>query len=512
MLSEHTFSFTHFQQDAVKALQSTTSLSLLSIFPIFIFIVRQYGSAHPAQPRGCRRLGLPPGHTNLHDEFDPKYSQGSSSDVDDKGQPSWRIKALFTYPIKSCAAVELDVADVVSTGFAFDRQFCFAELFTPDQASASDEKAEPYWDARTLRNGHYSRLTLIRPEIWVPDPAAPDYAPDLDEVRSQGVMVVYYPRPTGRGLWTYLVKVGIALRLIPQELSFTVPLVPPPDRASAYPSVPVKIWKDTPVAYDYGAHIPQSLREFLAPDAGASRPRPLTLFRVDPTHHRQIFRNAPRKGELGFQPVTGFADAYPLHILNIASVHDVAARCTEYIPRLSVRRFRANIIVQGPEAFAEDYWKRILIRPAGLESVANAGVEIHVSCRTMRCKLPNVDPDTGLRHASEPDRTLKSYRRVDPGDPTNACLGMQCVPAVQGSCRLCPSVVKDGLLTVDRVCYSRGRYCVTARDGRALLYQVAEAGRDCGGGVDQRFGLGNWCSFTWYGEKHSCYEFRSVIE
>ncbi|RHZ50801.1 MOSC domain protein [Aspergillus thermomutatus] len=428
MLSESTFSFTNSQQDAVKTLLSTAAILLLSILPICIFIVRQYGSTHTAQPRGCRRLGLPPGQTNLRDEFDPKYSQGASSDVDDKGQAAWRIKALFTHPIKSCAAVELDVADVVSTGFAFDRQFCFAEHFTPDQASANDGKAQPYWDVRTLRNGHYSRLTLIRPEIWVPDPTAPDYVPDLDEVRSQGVMVMYYPRPAGRGLSSFLVKLGVALRLGPRELSFSVPLVPPPNRASAYPSVPVKIWKDTPVAYDYGRHLPQSLREFLAPpDAGVSRP--LTLFRIDPRHHRQVFRNAPRKAELGFQPVTGFADAYPLHILNIASVHDVAARCARDIPRLSVRRFRANIIVQGPEAFAEDGWKRIMLRANGVKSAA--GVEMHVACRTMRCRLPNVDPATGIRHASEPDRTLKSYRRIDPGDPTNACLGMQCVPAVQ---------------------------------------------------------------------------------
>lgn len=187
MLSQLTYSFTNVQQDAVKALLSTAGISLLSILPVIIIIVRQYSSAHPRQPRGCRRLGLPPGHTNLHDEFDPKYSKGTSSDVDGKGQPSWRIKALFTHPIKSCAAIELDVTHVVSTGFAFDRQFCFAEQFTPDQASASDGKTQPYWDARTLRNGHYSRLTLIRPEIWVPDPAAPDYAPDLDEVRSQGI-------------------------------------------------------------------------------------------------------------------------------------------------------------------------------------------------------------------------------------------------------------------------------------------------------------------------------------
>jgi uncharacterized protein YcbX len=48
----------------------------------------------------------------------------------------------------------------------------------------------------------------------------------------------------------------------------------------------------------------------------------------------------------------------------------------------------------------------------------------------MRCKLPNIDPDTGVRHPAEPDRTLKSYRRIDPGDYSNAALGMQLVPGL----------------------------------------------------------------------------------
>lgn len=29
----------------------------------------------------------------------------------------------------------------------------------------------------------------------------------------------------------------------------------------------------------------------------------------------------------------------------------------------------------------------------------------------------------------EPDRTMRSYRNIDPGSPNNACLGMQLVPA-----------------------------------------------------------------------------------
>jgi hypothetical protein len=34
---------------------------------------------------------------------------------------------------------------------------------------------------------------------------------------------------------------------------------------------------------------------------------------------RGIFRNAPRKEDLGFQPNTAFADAYPIHLLSISS-------------------------------------------------------------------------------------------------------------------------------------------------------------------------------------------------
>lgn len=57
----------------------------------------------------------------------------------------------------------------------------------------------------------------------------------------------------------------------------------------------------------------------------------------------------------------------------------------------------------------------------------------HVSCRTTRCKLPNVDPDTGARHAAEPDRTLRRDRAIDDGAPGKGCLGMQMTPLFEGA-------------------------------------------------------------------------------
>ena len=401
-------------------LNTSSLISFFCVLPILTILYNLY-SSQKTRPRGCRSLGVPPGQSHLHDEFDPKYTQGVPEGQNEaNGQPAWRIKALFTYPIKSCAGVELDVANVVPTGLEYDRHFCFAEYVAPKQQS-NDDKDMPRWTARTLRDAKFNRMALIRSEIWVPDATARDYAPELDEVKSQGVMVVSYPRvlPSNPVL-SLLVRIGTMLRVVYQEHSFQVPLSPPPDHMASYPSLPVKIWKDSPKAYDYGQHIPRSLREYLGSGPGSPSTR-LTLFRVNPSHHREIFRNAPRKDELGFQPVTGFADAYPIHLLNLASVHDVAARCAADTPRLSIRRFRANIITQGPEAFAEDHWKRVMV----------GGVEVHTVCRTVRCRLPNVDPDTGIRHPSEPDRTLKSYRRIDRGELNYACLGMQLVPSVQ---------------------------------------------------------------------------------
>lgn len=42
--------------------------------------------------------------------------------------------------------------------------------------------------------------------------------------------------------------------------------------------------------------------------------------------------------------------------------------------------------------------------------------------------MPNVDQDTGVRHAVEPDKTLRAQRAIDKGAPRKGCLGMQMTP------------------------------------------------------------------------------------
>ncbi len=42
--------------------------------------------------------------------------------------------------------------------------------------------------------------------------------------------------------------------------------------------------------------------------------------------------------------------------------------------------------------------------------------------------MPNVDPDTGVRHPVEPDHSLRKHRDVDEGAKKKGCLGMQLTP------------------------------------------------------------------------------------
>lgn len=354
--------------------------------------------------KGYKQLTLH-GRSNMTDEYDEKYTRPPGSRPDSKST----VKALYVHPIKSCAPIELDVADVDAAGFLWDRKFAFAELIKPQtRLDASEAEKKQKWTFRTQRQPGFEKLVHVKPEIWLPDRTAAKSSPT-----DGGIMVVKYPRVLV-GPFAGLLKLLIWLGVVSAEKFFQVPLVPPENHK--YPVEQVTIWRDSPSWLNYGVHVPDDLRTYI----GVTNP--LTLFRVDPKSYREVYRCAPRKDELGYQSVVGFADAYPVHLLNIASVRDVAGRVKKDIPRFSARRFRANIVVSGPSAYDEDDWKKIKI-----------GSHIfYCACHTVRCRLPNVDPDTAERHAAEPDKTLKSFRCIDDGDPLNACLGLQLVPAESG--------------------------------------------------------------------------------
>lgn len=77
------------------------------------------------------------------------------------------------------------------------------------------------------------------------------------------------------------------------------------------------------------------------------------------------------------------------------------------------------------------------------------------AANALRCKLPNVDPTTGIRHKVEPDRTLRKHREIDVGAPKKGCFGMQLCPLLEESDNL-EMALQVGM-TVNVV--ERGEHC-----------------------------------------------------
>ena len=392
---------------------------------IIIFGFLKIWGLHTGQgkPEACRKLGLR-GPSNLADEHDERYKGAVAGQHN--GAVSWKVKSLWIYPVKSCRGIELESGTVVGTGMEYDRQFCFAQLSSKFPVSANtpqEEKEKHTWKFMTQRS--LSAMATIKTEVWVPDPSLPTYSDHHPNIQSGGVLLIKFPHIQSEEGIVGKFKDLLASVSGQPERVVHIPLNPTQAQIieKDYVVDSMEIWKDKPRSLMIAStekDVPwiQELRSYL----GITNH--MALFRVSKNDEpREVYRCAPRKEELGYQSTVGFQDAYPLHIMNLASVRDVGSRLQHDAPPLSARNFRPNIIITGGVAYEEDSWKRTKI----------GNYEYHVSCRTVRCLLPNVHPLTGKKHGSEPNRTLKEFRRIDAGDPLNACLGMQMVPALVGS-------------------------------------------------------------------------------
>ncbi|MEM7340679.1 MAG: MOSC N-terminal beta barrel domain-containing protein [Actinomycetota bacterium] len=94
-----------------------------------------------------------------------------------------------------------------------------------------------------------------------------------------------------------------------------------------------------------------------------------------------------------------FSDLAPVLVANTASSTWLEERANE---PFGIDRFRANVVVDGPEPFAEDTWARFRIGAAALAHGAP----------WPRCAVPQVDQNSGERR-KEPAVVLKAHRWVD---------------------------------------------------------------------------------------------------
>ncbi|KAI4183969.1 MAG: hypothetical protein L6R41_005059 [Letrouitia leprolyta] len=393
------------------------TLLLVCLLLSTVFIVKgvPYSLSKEKNPRACKKIGrqrnsgieLWVGIRRSILDVLWHRSQGK------QGPTLGVVESLFVHPIKSCRALEVAEAEISSTGFKYDRQYSFAEFRECTEGETPSATSQTSgWHFVTQRK--YGKLASIRVEVWMPDPDSLDYTPGEPNVQSDGILLVRYPAMDERtGKYE-------------TQKSFELPFNPTRGQImnQGYTMQKMTIWKDCPdgllITSTDRADSPPWIKDIQA-YIGCSKP--FALFRVATGHERQVFRNAPRKEQLGYQSVVGFADAYPLHILGLASVEDLDRRLTHVVPDFptsTASRFRANIYFNGPPAYAEDSWKRIKI-----------GQHMYyVPCRTTRCELPNTDQSTGKKHLSEPSKTIRGYRDIDPGaGPGKACMGMQMVPA-----------------------------------------------------------------------------------
>ncbi|KAI1430555.1 hypothetical protein GGR50DRAFT_684421 [Xylaria sp. CBS 124048] len=370
------------------------------------------------------RAGVSKSKSNLKDQY------AATSQTSQDGPAL--VKSLVIYPVKSCRGIELTHSRVVPQGLEYDRMFTFAQLKSPFPVSlnmADEAKAKHRWVFITQRE--FPLLATVKADLWLPDETKLRKQ-SADDTSKDAFLILRFPwRDDGwRGLLSVIMAKlsrGLAAEA-EKEILLPIAFPSPQEiKEKGYVLEEVKIWNDVVTALNMTTELPRELMLYL----GTSNK--LGLFRVNPSKLREVYRCAPRKDDVGYQPVTGFQDAYPLHLITLDTVQEFSKEVPkdDQLKQLDVTRFRANIILSGVPAYDEETWKQARFKP-GRSNLRNDAV-FHVSCRTARCKMPNVNPETGDRHPREPDRSLRRLRIVDKGAPLWGCLGMQMTPLFEAA-------------------------------------------------------------------------------
>ena len=320
---------------------------MLSIFVTLLITLCVYkfnvAKDREEQPRGCRKLGLTT-ESNLSNEFNENFAQGRLVGTGEVSTDPWRVKSLWIYPVKSCRGVEIDHADIVTTGMKYDRQFTFAQLKSPASIDDMLDKKQTgrTWEFITQRK--FPRLATVKVEMWVPDHSSETYSPTSDDVEGGGVVVVRFPHQQS-GWRGKLGRLKAIFKGSVPEKQFRVPFDPTPSQVqkAGYKYEKAIIWKDTVNALNFELQVPEELRCYLGVR------NKLSILRIDNSALREVHRCAPKAEDLGYQPVIGLQDAYPLHLMNLASVRDLEIQIPKRngVSRLSARRFRPNIISEN---------------------------------------------------------------------------------------------------------------------------------------------------------------------
>jgi uncharacterized protein len=168
------------------------------------------------------------------------------------------------------------------------------------------------------------------------------------------------------------------------------------------------VWGEVVRAWDMGDLAAQWFSDYLGTAA--------RLVRFDPDERRLADPAWTGRNEAPVQ----FADGFPLLVSSTASLAELNRRLAEAgHPPVGPERFRANLVLDGLEAFDEDHVDRITIDADG------GPVVLKLVKPCTRCGIPNVDPATGEPQA-EPGATLAGFR-ADPRMDGGITFGMNAI-------------------------------------------------------------------------------------
>jgi hypothetical protein len=131
---------------------------------------------------------------------------------------------------------------------------------------------------------------------------------------------------------------------------------------------------------------------------------------------RDVVRPTSTKWTGGVAAQTRFADGYPLLLIGAASLVDLNRRLVNAgRAPLPMNRFRPNLVVDGIDAYEEDY----------LDHLDAGGLLIKPVKPCARCPIPAIDQATAIP-GPDPLDIMLGYR-ANPRMDGAVCLGMNCI-------------------------------------------------------------------------------------
>jgi uncharacterized protein YcbX len=343
--------------------------------------------------------------------------------------PHLRVAALFAYPVKSCAPIELDQQGAALTrdGIPFDRNWAVVRADDADGGRG-----------RFLSQRDTPALALVRPSLPAEAFLGQVWGADLGAGAALTLTIV----PTGKSvsvpLWTDEEE-EVEEEVEGEEGGAASPSSSP-RRRRRLPRRQlrrVSVWDYDGEALDEGDEAAELLSDFLG--------RRVRLVRHAPSR-------APRAVAPGWvrasspRAEVAFADAFPLLVTTRAStlaVERVLGRPVEAV------RFRPNILLdaeggfagggEGAEGFGkpweEDAWASLSFSNGGPSSSSSSSLPLPPSAVLVdlvkpcdRCSIPHVNPRTGERDSPDLTRALR-----DGCGRSGAKLGWLALPSWRGA-------------------------------------------------------------------------------